>query len=411
MAMNFKICMLLPFPRYGENMRVPPQVGICSYLTNFGHKVTWVIWADESCQVNSFLFNGVYVHVTPEIQYCPISSLLGRIINRIPNAMKRILCILKIINNGNYNLIFVRDNFFDGLIAAYIKRKYKISFVFALSNPLEQEREWCKIENKRPMALYYLKTRLNEFIVTCLLHEADLIMPISKWLKASLVEQGIPESKIMPLSEGVDLKLFCDEVNSNTCKKYKFYNYKIIIYVGTLGKARCLDVLIQAFSKVRETREDVKLLIVGGGNNEMKLKKLAEELRIREDVTFTGQIPQSEIPDIIAAADIGISSVPPLSFYILSSPIKMFEYMAMAKPVIANKEIPEHRDVLEQSGGGILVQFTPEAIADAIIGLLDNPDEAAEMGQKGQDWVMKNRSYELMARQVENRLLHLLNHS
>jgi len=40
---KLRICMVLNYPRYGADMRVPPQIGICSYLTNFGHEVAWVI--------------------------------------------------------------------------------------------------------------------------------------------------------------------------------------------------------------------------------------------------------------------------------------------------------------------------------------------------------------------------------
>ena len=78
------------------------------------------------------------------------------------------------------------------------------------------------------------------------------------------------------------------------------------------------------------------------------------------------------------------------------------------KPVVANEEIPEHKELLEQSGGGILVPFTPEAFANAIIELLDNPERAQEMGRRGREWVVKNRTYEILARHVEERYLELI---
>jgi glycosyltransferase involved in cell wall biosynthesis len=65
--------------------------------------------------------------------------------------------------------------------------------------------------------------------------------------------------------------------------------------------------------------------------------------------------------------------------------------------------------VIEQSTGGILVSYTPEAFADAMIGLLNNPEKAAEMGQRGRQWVVENRSYEVLARQVERGYMALLN--
>ena len=408
MEMTLKMCMLLPYPRYSEDMRVPPQIGICSYLTNFGHQVEWVIWSDGHQQVQPFLFNGVRVYTIPYHCYFPGDSLPPKIFNKIPNTVKRMRYTLKIFREREYNLILVRDDVFDGLIATYIKKRYKIPFVFELSNPLEQEWEYFKIAPKKPKFVYYLVAKLNKFIATRLLHKADLIIPISKWLKMHLVEQGIPESKIMPFSEGIDIEAFRGQDGEVIREKYHLNNAKVIIYVGTLGEGRYLKLLIQAFSEVRKRREDVNLLIVGEGDDEGNLKKLAGELGIGGDVIFTGQVPQAEVPGFIAAADIGVSPVPPFSFYKMSSPIKMFEYMAIAKPVIVNEEIPEHKEVLEQSGGGILVPFTPEAFAKAMIELLDDPEKAAEMGRRGREWVVENRTYEILARQVEQRYLELL---
>jgi glycosyltransferase involved in cell wall biosynthesis len=404
---RLNVCMLLPVPRYGENMRVSPQIGICSYLTNFGHQVSWVIWSDGKQKVQPFSPGDVRIYATPEIHYLPRRFLLGRILNKIPNTIKRTRYILKIFKEGNYNLIFVRDDVFDGLLAAYIKGRHKVPFVLQLSNPLEQTWEHYKTEPKKYRVLYYVIDRFSRFLANRLLREADLILPISKWLKDHLARQGIPEMKIMPCPSGVDIQAFCDKDAKGLHEKYGLDNLKVIIYIGTLDKLRYLSVLIHAFSKVRAERKHVKLLMVGEGKDEEKLKKLTNELGIEADVMFTGQVPQAEVPNFIAASDIGVSPVPPLSFFKLSSPIKMFEYMAMGKPVVANEEIPEHKEVLEGSGGGILVPFTAEAFASAIIQLLDNPEQAAEMGQQGKEWVLENRTYEILARQVEKRFLHL----
>ena len=152
----------------------------------------------------------------------------------------------------------------------------------------------------------------------------------------------------------------------------------------------------------------MKLLMVGEGGDKGNPRRLATELGVGDDVVFTGKVSHPEVPNFIAAADIGVSPVPPLSFYKLSSPIKLFEYMAMAKPVVANEEIPEQKEVLGESGGGILVPFTPGAFADAIIELLANPERATEMGRMGREWVLKNRTCELLARRLEKRYLELL---
>jgi glycosyltransferase involved in cell wall biosynthesis len=101
---------------------------------------------------------------------------------------------------------------------------------------------------------------------------------------------------------------------------------------------------------------------------------------------------------------VAVCPVPPYSFYRMSSPIKLYEYMAMGKPVVANVEITEHREVLEESGGGILVSHGPQGFAAGIRTLLEDTSGAAEMGERGRTWVLKNRTYELLADRLNKRL-------
>ena len=147
--------------------------------------------------------------------------------------------------------------------------------------------------------------------------------------------------------------------------------------------------------------------MVGDGNDKSNLERLVKDLGIKDDVVFTGQVYFHEVPNFIAAADIWVSPIPPLDFFKLSSPIKMFEYMAMGKPVVANEEIPEQKEVIQESGGGDLVKFENNAFTEGIIKLLDNPGMAEEMGKKGKEWVERNRSYDVLAHQLEKRYFEL----
>jgi glycosyltransferase involved in cell wall biosynthesis len=405
---KLRICMLLPFFLYGRNVTVLPGMGIFSHLTNFGHEVTWVMGSKARHQIESLFLSKVHVYAILQIQYFPGSSVLSRMLNTMPNTLKRMRAVLKIFKEEKCNVIFVRSSTFDGLIAAYIKRKYKVPFVFHLPNPPEQQGQRFAIVAKKPRLLYSSIARFNRFMLPRLLRRADLILPQSKWLKEHLTEQGIDEAKMMPLHNGVDVEAFSPRDPRDITETYQLNNSKVVIYVGIMSKARNLDVLIQAFSQAKRQVSNVKLLMVGDGLDRENLENLADELGMRDDILFTGQIPHGEVPDLIAAADVGVSPVPPFSFYKMSSPLKLFEYMASAKPVVANEEIPEHKEVLEQSGGGILVTFTPEAFAGAIIELLDNPEKAAEMGRRGREWVVENRSHPILARQFEESCLKLL---
>ena len=400
--MKINICMLLGL-RYDLEMRIVPQIGIASYIINFGHDVTWVLSSEEKKEIQKTAFNNVRVFVVP----CRYSEGLLKIITKILYAFRRMRFVFKNFKKEKYNMIFVRDGIFDGLLALHIKRRYKVPFVFEMSNPIEQNWETRRVYQKHNFLGYFI-SKIDAYLMMHILRKADLVLPTTKWMEDDFAKKGIESSKMIPYPNGIDLDRFSNANGKEIRKRYGLEDSKVTVYVGTMEKERHLDVLIQAFLKVKKSREEVKLLMVGNGRDKSNLERLANDLGIKDDVIFTGQVSPYKIPKFIDASDIGVSAVPPLGFFKLSSPIKMFEYMAMGKPVVANEEIPEQKEVIEKSGGGILVKFEEESFAEGIIELLDDPERAREMGKQGQEWVVKNRSYNILARKLERKYFEVL---
>lgn len=396
---------MLLWLRYGDKTEIYPTHEILSSLTGLGHRVTWIVSSEETEAIQETMFNDARVFVIP----CRYNKIPIRIVAMALYAIRRTSFILSNFKHERYNIILVRDDLFDGLLALYIKRRYRVPLVFEMSIPVEQSWETRKFySNKRK--LQRIISEIEARLIIHILRNADLILPISRWLKDDLVRKGVDRSKITPLPEGVDPKRFLNRDMGAVAvrDKYGLGDFKIVIYVGTMDKMRHLDVLIHAFLRVRDSRGDVKLLMVGDGTGRLDLEKLADELGIRGDVVFTGYVDFREVPDFIAAANLGISAVPPLDFYKVSSPIKMLEYMAMAKPVVANEEIPDQKEVMGVSGGGILVHFDDESFAEGILEILNNPNRAEEMGRKGRDWVVTNRHYDTISRELENGCFNVL---
>ncbi|MBI4283993.1 MAG: glycosyltransferase family 4 protein [Chloroflexi bacterium] len=406
MEAKLTICMLLPI-RYGANMRVNPQIGIASYLVNFGHKITWVLSAESSRVTQQATLNRIEIYAAAYIRYLGETFLPGKAFNRVLAMLKKMRLALSVFREGGYDLVFIRDDTFDGLLATYLKRRYRIPLVYELSSPLEEEWEGYKMEGKKLLFLWYLVAKIKARLKIYIMKKADLVLPTTRWFEEELVEKGIAKAKLMPFPNGVDIASFAGKEGSEIKERYHLSEAKVLIYLGVMAKQRKLEVLIRAFSRVKETKEKVKLLMVGDGTGRKDLEKLVAELGIKDDVIFTGQVPQSEVPSFLAAADIGIDPRPPLSYYVVSSPIKTFEYMAMGKPVVVSIETRENKEVIEQSEGGILVAFSAESFACAIIELLDNPEKAREMGRKGYEWLVANRSFEILARKLEDRLSQL----
>ena len=400
--MKINICMLLGY-RYNPKMQIPPDVKIPSYITNFGHDVTWILSSEEIKETLETSFNAVHIFVVP----CKYSKGFLHIFSIVLYALRRKKNVSKNFKQKKYNMVFVRGYVFDGLLALYLKRRYKVPFVFEMENPIEQSYETHKFYSKHKYFWYFI-SKIESHLRIYLLRKADLVLPVGRFMEAYLAKKGIERSKMMNLPHGVNLNRFLNASGGAIRKRYRLEHSSVIIYVGTMDKLRHLNVLIHALSKIKEREKNIKLLMVGDGTDKTNLEKLADDLGIRNDVVFTGQVLQSEVPNFIAAADIAVSAVPPLDFYKVSCPIKMIEYMGVGKPVVANEEIPEQKEVIGENGGGILVKFEAESFANGIIKLIDDPKLAKEMGAKGREWVVKNRSYEILARKVEKKYFEVL---
>jgi glycosyltransferase involved in cell wall biosynthesis len=319
----------------------------------------------------------------------------------------KFLTLRKITRNEKIDIIQVRNGIIDGLLALHFRKRNKSIIVFQLSFPSAERMILYPhlIQGKSPF-ITYIHGKINKIMINWILFKVEMILPISKWMKMKMEKEGIPKDKMFPLPLGHNP---IEGKNGLLIrKKYNLDGCQVLIYVGSIDRIRNLGFIIRVFEIVKDKTKSVKMLMVGDGSDKNNLEKLSNKMGLDEDIIFTGFIDRDLVQNYIAAADIGLSPIVPLPIYEASSPTKAIEYMGEGKPLVANEEILEQKEVLEESGGGILVKFEEEAFASGIIKLLDNPSKAKEMGIKGQTWVRENRSYENMAREVEKRYFKLL---
>jgi len=408
---KLKICMLLP-DFYGPSMPTSPKIREIygNRLPHWGHEVTWIVADDRNTEeIKKETFKNVRIFA---VHYHISSFLPKQFLAALLFVWKRKRLVGKIVKKAEKGGIIqvyasTFESILEGMLAIYLKRKSKIPFVFYYSFPIAEASLWK--HRSGSSKIYYLIGKLEQLLLNFIMRRADLILPTSNRMMENLADAGLPKTKMIPLPSGVNAKLFSPSFDVEKIRtKYSLGDSKVIIYLGTMDKLRQVDILVHSLAQLKPARQNVKLLMVGNGNDRNRLERLVYNLGLQDEVIFTGQVPYFEVPEFIAAANVAVSPVPPLDIYLVGSPCKLFEYMGMAKPVIANEEIPEHNEVLKESGGGILVPYTPEAFARAIIELLDNPEKTTNMGLKGRDWVVKNRTYEILARKVEQRYFELL---
>ena len=128
----------------------------------------------------------------------------------------------------------------------------------------------------------------------------------------------------------------------------------MVTYAGLTWAYRGLDRLVRAFAALQRDVPDSMLVLVGGRPVERaEMAALAGELGIAEAVRLPGQRPQDEVVDWVAAADALV--VPGVINGLNASPLKMFEYAAMDRPIVAD-DIPAVREILGDDGAQLLLR-------------------------------------------------------
>jgi glycosyltransferase involved in cell wall biosynthesis len=402
--MKLKILML-PTDSYPSSNIVFEDV-YANILPNKGHKITWVMQSREKLKKNKMVsWKGTKVHVTVA---SPASSRFCRLINNILHCTGKISVIRKIVKAGNFDIVQVREGRIEALLAIYLKKRYAIPFSFHYTFPFpETDIYTFKKGIARYPLIYYVRGKISKPIFMWIMRKADLVLPVSNQMKHDLIKGGIPSEKMMVFPMGADTSISPNMSRAHIRKKPELGTFPTIIYVGAMQKTRKLDFLLRVIVRVKEKMKGVKLLMVGDGDGRLLLEELSKSLCIEDNVMFIGEIPRSQVPEFITSADVGVSPIPPVPIFKVGSATKTIEYMAMGKPVIGD-DIADQKGVINSSGGGICVRYEEEEFADAIFELLNNPKKAEEMGKAGREWVVRNRSYEILADNLEQRYFELL---
>jgi glycosyltransferase involved in cell wall biosynthesis len=163
-----------------------------------------------------------------------------------------------------------------------------------------------------------------------------------------------------------------------------------IAYVGGIEKVRGIKEIVNAISKINNTK--VRLKLAG----QFYPKKFEQEIS-KEDgwdrVDFLGWLDRQQVAELLSEVRAGLILLHPLINYLDSYPVKLFEYMSAGLPVIAS-DFPLWRELIDDAACGLLVDpLKPEEIAKAIDWLLDHPDEAEAMGKRGQKAVMEKYNW------------------
>jgi glycosyltransferase involved in cell wall biosynthesis len=168
----------------------------------------------------------------------------------------------------------------------------------------------------------------------------------------------------------------------------------LVGFAGLIGYQDGVDHLIRAIAHLVHDlgHTDCLCVVIGTGDAWEDCRELARSLDVEDHVWFTGFVPDSDLVSYLCTCDICVVPDPSNPFTDRSTMIKMMEYMALARPVVAF-DLPEHRVT-----GGSVVHFVAAnndlALAQAIVELMDDPRRRRDMGAQGRHRVERELAWD-----------------
>lgn len=230
---------------------------------------------------------------------------------------------------------------------------------------------------------------------TC--RDATQVLAVSTPLKEFLCSIGIPPDQVVVLPNGVDPDVFHPHIDAGPERRRLGLEGKVVVgFTGILRPWHGLELLLAAFASVAADAPELHLLIVGDGPFRSELEREVSARRLSTRVTVTGRVQHHEVAGLVAAMDITVS--PRATYY--SSPMKILEYMAMAKTVLA-PDMANIRDLIAPGEDGVL--FTaeePSALATRLDELRRDAALRVRLGQAARAKILAERTWRHNAQAV-----------
>lgn len=238
------------------------------------------------------------------------------------------------------------------------------------------------------------KYKMVQSIETWACRRAAQVAVLCNGIKNDLVQRGIPRDKLTVIYNGINPQNFRTlDPDEQFAKSFGTGGKKVLGFVGSFYRYEGLDLLVKAFAQLCKTRDDLVLLLVGGGEMERELREQVERMSLQSKVVIPGRFPHEDIPRIYSLIDILVYPRYSMRLTELVTPLKPLEAMAMSKALVAS-DIGGHRELIQNESTGLL--FRPgdvSALAETLLRLLDDAGLRGKLARQGNDWVRLNHTW------------------
>lgn len=289
-------------------------------------------------------------------------------------------------------------------ITAYLLAKLKgAKLLFNVSDLWPESAEKLGIISNK--FLLSMATKLEEFC-----YKKSLLISGQTQGIVNNISTRFPNKNVYWLKNGVDINFYDvnKEIEKDAWKNENNYSNEdfILFYGGIIGHAQGLEVILNAAKKLEEYK-NIKFVLLGNGPEKEKLIKLRDELKLT-NLRFFDAVPKSEMQRIIMSTNTTIIPLKRLDLFKGAIPSKIFENLALKKPIILGIEGEAEELFIKQGKCG--VSFIPEDsedLAKQILKLYNDRNLVVELGENGLKYVSENFNRDKIAEEFYNQISNL----
>ena len=316
----------------------------------------------------------------------PVASELGELAYNMP-AFRRLEAARA---SFRPDVLYERYNLFT-LAGMWLQRKHRLPMLLEVNAPLAQERA-----EHGHLAWQRLARRLEATVW----RTAEAVLPVSHVLADHVARAGVPEDRIHVIPNGVDTQRFSPDRDAGDLRHRLGLDGSIALgFTGFMRHWHGLDSAIDVVAD-HGTAHNLRLLLIGDGPARPDLERRASQRNVASRVHFVGEVSRANLPAYVAAFDIALQP----SAVAYASPLKLVEYMAMGKAIIAPDQ-PNIRELIDHGKTGLLIK--PDhmgSLAEAVVALATSPERRATLGaQAARAVIDRGLTWEANARRVLSR--------
>ncbi len=214
--------------------------------------------------------------------------------------------------------------------------------------------------------------------------DANHVLVLTDAFREDLLSRGVPDEKLSVVTNAVDAAKFVyPDGREHARTVLGLPQEKFIVgFVGTLGLSQGAGVFVEAAARLNH-REDIHFLMVGEGADGDHVKALARQLGVR-NIEFRDFVPHPQVPQLLAALNIGTALLKDHPVFETVIPSKIFEILAAGRPIAAAVAGQAQRIIASLGGGVCVAPQDAKALAGAISDMADRPDRTDETGRAAQ---------------------------